>query len=104
MSFLCFELSMPSVNSWNGRWSGEDNFYAVLRSVGRSNKDRVKADNILSIGSFRYDFEDGWAACVSVREIDTKEASKVIKKSKGFCGYEWMVNSIMLHGEIVIKK
>jgi hypothetical protein len=37
---------------------------------------------------FRYDFGDGWTACISVDVVDSKEANRVMKKSRGFCGYD----------------
>ena len=30
---VCFELSMPNVGSWNGKWSGEDRRY-IIRILG----------------------------------------------------------------------
>jgi hypothetical protein len=35
-----------------------------------------------------------------VEIIDSPEASKRRKVSKGFCGYEWMIESIIYHGKI----
>ena len=28
-----FRLSMPSANSWNGRWSGEGRNYAIVKTL-----------------------------------------------------------------------
>ena len=28
---VVFELTMPGVGSWNGRWSGEGRYYAILK-------------------------------------------------------------------------
>ena len=30
---LAFVLTMPNIGSWNGKWSGEGNFYAITRFV-----------------------------------------------------------------------
>lgn len=96
---LSFELSMPSNNSWNGKWTGEENFYAVTRTyTGKAQQE--KAEEILEKGSFYYDFGDGWCACVSVRCVDVKEARRINKKTRGFCGYDWMIRSINDHLDI----
>ncbi len=36
-----------------------------------------------------------------MREVDGKEARRVRKESKGFCGYDWMVDEIRQHGRIL---
>lgn len=97
---LSFELSMPNVGSWNGKWTGADRIYAIVSNFGRSKKATEKAQKILDQKYYRYDFGDGWAASISVRQVDAKEAAKIRRKSCGFAGYDWMVRSIREHGEI----
>jgi len=97
---LCFTLSMPGVASWNGKWSGDGKLYAKIHNFGKTKKATEKAKNILSKKSYGYSFGDGWFADVSVHEVDAKEAGKIRRKSRGFCGYDWMVTSIRLNGEI----
>lgn len=97
---LCFELSMPRVNTWNGRWTGEKNYYAKVRNMGRSKKADEKSQAILEKRSFRYDFGDGWVACITVTRVTQREAAKARRKSCGFYGYDWMVESIINHGLI----
>jgi hypothetical protein len=92
---ICFTLSMPNVGSWNGRWSGEGTLYAIVRSYSK-----VTAEKILSKGSYYYRWDDGWGASVSVRKIDGSESRKIKRASKGFCGYDWMIDSIELYGSI----
>lgn len=92
---LSFTLSMPSNNSWNGKWSGERNLYARVVNVGNPT-----AKEIVEKGYFRYDFGDGWSAGVSVKQVDGKEARRIRKKSRGFCGYDWMIESIRSKGRI----
>ena len=95
---LLFELSMPNVGSWNNRWSGERDYYAVSRRD--YDVDKKLLPEIID-KSFFYNFGDGWTACVKVSKITHAESKKILKNSKGFCGYEWMVNSICKYGEII---
>jgi hypothetical protein len=96
---LKFELSMPNVGSWNGKWSGADRLYARTRRF--TGKERlIVAKSILEKGYFRYDFGDGWSAGVSVEKVDSKEANRINKNTCGFCGYDWMINSIVDFGDI----
>lgn len=98
---LCFELSMPNRNSWNGKWSGENDFYAKVVNFGKGKKRNDRAKEVLDKRYFYYSFGDGWAASVSVKKIESKESSKIRRKSKGFCGYDWMIDSIVSNLEII---
>lgn len=84
-----FTLSMPNVGSWNGKWSGAGRCYAIVRSYPIS-----KADEILSKGGFYYRWDDGWGASIRAEELNSLAARRLRAKSVGFCGYDWMVNSI----------
>ena len=86
---LIAQLSMPSNNSWNGKWTGDNRVYTKVFSASTSKKMKR------FIGSYRYSFGDGWVACVTVREAKPRE-----RVSNIFCGYEWMISSIKVHGEI----
>lgn len=44
---------------------------------------------------YTYNFGDGWVAAVSVREAKAREIP-----SCRFCGYEWMIDSILKRGAI----
>ena len=91
-----FTLSMPNNNAWNGKWSGEGNLYAVVKSY----RAKGTVEKLLATDYHYYNFGDGWGAGVSIKEIDAPEARKVRKNSRGFCGYDWMIRSIEMHGEI----
>ena len=80
---VIFELSMPSNNAWNGKWSGEDNTYTVARTLPAAKVDGLKP-------RYTYSFGDGWVAAVRVREALPRE-----KPTNRFCGYEWMIDSIV---------
>lgn len=93
MALFAFTLSMPGVNSWDGKWTGEGSLYAKTQAVLEKDADALK-------DYYSYDFGDGWRAAVKVRRVDSREAAKIRKKSKGFCGYDWMIASILQHGDI----
>lgn len=98
---VVFELNMPRVGSWNGQWSGQGQRYARVKSA-RSKELVEKLKKIVETGSYRYAWDDGWCARVDVRQIDSKEAAKIRRMSKGFCGYDWMIDSILKHDEMKI--
>lgn len=95
-----FVLSMPKVGSWNGKWTGSERFYAVSRKImnrGKCIYPNFKPEE----GNYHYDFGDGWCASIHVSIVTAKEAKEAVHKSEGkFCGYEWMVESILRNGEI----
>ena len=94
-----FTLSMPNRNSWNGRWSGEKDLFAIIKKFSTISA-KENAKNILQKGDFYYNFGDGWGANVNAKQVTGREASIAKKKSRGFCGYNWMVESILNKGEI----
>ncbi len=100
---LSFTLSMPNIGSWNGKWSGEGQLYARVINFGRSKKATEKAKSILDKRYFHYNFGDGWSAGVTVKEIDSKEARRIRQLTKGFCGYDWMIDSIRDNLKIEVK-
>lgn len=95
---LAFELSMPGRNSWNGGWSGEKKRYVIVKSF-RGKKREEKAAKILARGYYSYSWEDGWRAGIEVKQVDAKQAASLRRVSDGFCGYNWMVQTILDYGE-----
>jgi hypothetical protein len=91
---LAFILTMPGNNAWNGKWTGEGHCYAVVRSFSNTRADQIAQR------SYGYNFGDGWFARVTVKAVDATEARKLRKASQGFCGYEWMIDSIIADGAI----
>lgn len=92
---VAFTLSMPNKGSWNGRWSGEGKSYVIIRSLPK-----LHAQKALAKSSYYYRWDDGWGASVGVREVGAGEARILKKHSAGFCGYDWMVDSIIAYGAI----
>lgn len=95
---VAFELSMPGVTSWNGRWSGEGRVYARVVNVGRS---EAVAEQLVKGSPYFYSFGDGWAASVSARIVEATEARRLRRQSAGFAGYDWMIEEIRRHGRIL---
>ena len=93
---------MPNTGSWNGKWSGAEKKYYIIKTftngVFKNTVDKLldgKTSN-----RFYYNFGDGWGANVEMQIIDAKEATKRRKLSNGFCGYDWMIDSILIKGKI----
>ncbi len=89
---------MPSKGSWNNKWSGEDFKYVVAKSFYK--KDFEKLPDI--IGKYHeYRWNDGWTAVVDVRLVKSaKEKNALIRGSRGFSGYDWMIKSLLKNGVI----
>lgn len=98
MKTIAFILSMPNVGSWNGKWTGEGNLYAVVKKFTDRwfEKNKHKFMN----GGY-YNFGDGWGASIDCKEVCSDEARLIRRRSKGFCGYEWMIDSLIWEGEIL---
>jgi len=96
MTHVVFMLSMPNRGSWNGKWSGEEDLYCRVRAYRKG----PLLDNVLATPSHCYNFGDGWGARVSVEECTASEKAKYNRKTKGFCGYDWMITEIEEHGRI----
>ena len=93
---IVFELYMPHSGSWNGKWTGEGRNYIRTMDQRKVPKEYWNKD-------FYYRWDDGWEACVSVRQCDSSTARKLERKSDGFCGYDWMIRSIVKHGQILTE-
>ncbi len=96
---LSFTLSVPNRGSWNGGWNGEKDLFCLTKKFS-TKKFKEKALEILNKRSFYYGWSDGWGASVNVEEVDSPTARKLNKQSKGFYGYNWMVDSIINKGYI----
>jgi hypothetical protein len=90
MKRIEFRLSMPSCGSWNGKWSGADFNYTIVRKF----TDAI-ADKLMQTASWSHRWNDGWCANISARIVPPGER---LKKSDGFSGYDWMVANIIDHG------
>lgn len=98
---LIFSLEMQGPT---GRpWNEHGDVYAVIRPLPRKLESVKKARELLAVGSWSYDFGDGWKAVITVRRANTKDVRKTRRETRGFNGCERMVASIILHGEIKIE-
>lgn len=95
---ICFELTMPGRGSWNGRWSQEKDRHIIIRNLGPA-----KGRELTEKGTYRYRWADGWEAMITCTAVTSREAAKLRKASRGFCGYDWMVDSIIRYGMITPK-
>lgn len=94
---IVFELTMPHVGSWNGKWTGANRLYIRTRKERTVPKDLWEKD-------YFYRWPDGWEACVSVRRMKASDAVKLERKSAGFRGYDWMIESLIADGYIHPKE
>lgn len=103
MASLVYVLTMPGRNTWNGKWSGDEQLFALIRRVPKTKKAQEKAAKIIAEGPYSYGWSDGWRASVSVSMVEGSKLAGIRKRSSGFCGYDWMVDSIERHGEIMTR-
>ena len=87
---LCFSLSMPNVGSWDGKWTAANRPHIRCKTVSPK-----KAEAILKKPYYYYNFGDGWGANIGVEPVDAKKRRQIDRRSAGFCGYEWMIDSII---------
>ncbi len=97
---IVFTLTMPGRNTWNGRWSGQGHIYAIVKNMGKSQKSARRCQALMDGSPYGYDFGDGWRAKISVHEETVAESRKTRRASQGFCGYDWMVDSLLTYGNI----
>lgn len=102
--YLQFILTMPGAASWNGKWSGDGRFYAKTKFLRNDKAGKNQAAKVLEKSPYNYRWPDGWEARVDVERITSRQAESANKKSKGFYGYDWMVDSIMEHQEIMTTR
>lgn len=93
---LAFVLTMPGRNTWNGKWTGDGELFAIVKNLGQSKAACDKGAALL--GHHGYSWDDGWYANIEVREVDSREARRIRAKSRGFWGYGWMVDNLLHHG------
>ena len=94
---LAFTLTMPNRGSWNGVWSGEGNLYAKVITFSNSKAGQETVKKILDNQPYYYRWDDGWGAAIEVKEVVGQESARIKRKSKGFCGYDWMIDNIRSH-------
>ena len=100
---VSFKLGMPNVGSWNGKWSGANREYYLIKTLPKQSEEAKRVLSLLGekkrVG-FYYNFGDGWGASVSMEVVDAREAKRRQKVSAGFNTYHWMVDEILEHGKI----
>lgn len=86
-----FRLTMPGKGSWNNKWSGDEHTYLLVRDVDTALASQLDGQ------TWSYGWPDGWRAEVRARVLPEDET---LRPSRGFCGYDWMVSSILQYGKI----
>jgi hypothetical protein len=99
---LSFELTMPNVGSWNGQWTGKSSKY--FRHINVSKQEAEKILDGKQRNYWYYNFGDGWGASVSVVKVLSGEKNKRERISKGFAGYDWMIDEILKYGRILERQ
>lgn len=100
MKYLAYKLTMPHANTVSGRWTREKDLHCRVQRVREANWDNVKR---LVGNTYFYDFSDGWVAQIDVTLVNEKRAKELKRQSTGFCGYEWMIKSILTTNEITVE-
>jgi len=95
---LAFYLSMPNCASWDGKWSGDGKKYVIVKTF-QGKKSVENAEKIRQTGYYHYSWSDGWGAGITVHQVNSSQAAKLRKESQGFCGYNWMVDTICDYGQ-----
>lgn len=110
MAQIVFILTMHSRNSWNGRcsgWngrcSGDDNTHCIVKMFRNSKANDARIEKWLTDRFYYYSFGDGWGAQVDIKRVDAAEARhyRKLAQKNGFCGYDWMVDSIIAYDDIL---
>lgn len=91
MTCIEFRLAMPGKASWDGKWSGDDRNYTLLRDLDDDQAAQLDGR------SWSYSWPDGWRAEIYARLAHVGETRK---PSHGFHGYDWMVASILQYDKI----
>lgn len=95
---ISFEITMPNVGSWNGQWSSANKAHFKFLNLPKKEVERLLQGT--DQRNFYYNFGDGWGANVSMKITTSKEKKKIERNNNGFMGYDWMVDSIIKHGQI----
>lgn len=88
-----FTLTMPNRNSWNNHWSREANENSICKTFRK--KSDIEFAKTIDGKDFYHNFGDGWTACISCKIVSSKEAARSRKRSIGFSGYDWMIDSLI---------
>lgn len=51
--------------------------------------------------NWQYSWGDDWRANIEAKAVSDVECSEMLSVNVGFCGYEWMLNSIIKYDKIL---
>ncbi len=95
---IAFTLSMPQRPA-SSNW-GRDRLYCVTQRFS-TKRGKERAEQIVAGGPYDYHFSDGWGMLIDVRIVGAKEAASLKKRSAGFAGYNWAIDTICRYGRIM---
>jgi len=98
---LSFEITMPNVGSWNGKWTGAKDAHFAFRTITKKEYFKLMGDK--KVRNFYYNFGDGWGANVTVQQRTCVEKKIIEKINSGFMDYDWMIDSILENDKIIYK-
>lgn len=94
-------LTMPAKGSWDGKWAGEDKVHCKIMLHEKSKVGDILQGEISK--SWQYSFGDGWTMNIEAKLVSEEEKAILLKDNAGFCGYDWAIDSIIKHNEIITK-
>lgn len=103
MYTVSFELKMPNAGAWNGKWTGANRQYFIIKKITTNVMKRSYFKRLVEDchETWYYNFGDGWTASVRAEIIHHSRGKERREISSGFAGYDWMVDSIISFGNII---
>lgn len=108
MKTLLFEYGHKTIGSHNGKWGGQTLVFAKSKRLYKEQEQFLQSKGIsTNLGdqtTFFHDFGDGWTAKVTMTVGRVRDFKEIMKQSKGFYGYDWMIDNILKYGRILTQE
>ena len=97
-TIYCVAFQLMFLRQLDGSWvPADDKFLATTRQF----MSQGTACKFVEHGEYVFDMEDGRRAVITAQRINEAQRNRLVRESDGFCGCEWMVDSIVKHGKII---